>query len=244
MPGAFGRDVPLDAIMRFPIGQASPLGHGEDRPFRLTPMLLRRIFPATTQAAADKFADPLTTFMARYEIDTVKRMAAFFGQIAVESSQLQVVEENLTYTSEDRLREVFGSKLPKGSLEDFTRAPEKLGNRVYANVGGNGNEVSGDGYRYRGRGLIQLTLKDNYKAFAAHSRVDVVAEPDLVAKPTYAVWSACWYWDSRRLNGLADTRQIRRLTLKINAAALELPARESATERAEQMLRIELGVTR
>jgi putative chitinase len=171
-------------------------------------------------------------------------MAAFFGQIAVESSQLRVVEENLTYTSEERISQVFENRIAKDKISGYVRTPERLANFVYAGLGGNGNEASGDGYRYRGRGLIQLTLKDNYKAFAAHSRVDVVAEPDLVAKPTYAVWSACWYWQRNGLNVLADVRDIRGLTKKVNLARRELDVRIEMTQLAHSVLCFELGITR
>jgi putative chitinase len=213
-------------------------------PFHITASLLRRVFPATTRVACVTFADPLTRFMMRFEIDTIRRMSAFFGQIAVESSQLRVVEENLTYTTEDRLREVFGNKLPIDSLSNYVRSPSRLANRVYAGMGGNGDESSGDGFSYRGRGLIQLTLKDNYKSFAEYSRVDVVSDPDLVAQPHYAAWSACWYWHVNRLNSFADTRDFRRLTGLINKRQLHLEERIQAIGHADSVLRHELGVLR
>jgi predicted chitinase len=170
VPGPLRAGAGPEAVMQYPPATRTMQQMMEPMPFRITAPLLRRIFPSTTQAAAEKNADVLTTFMTRYEIDTVKRMAAFFGQIGLESEQLRRSEENLIYSSEERLLEVSPKKLPRQTIADYVRAPERLANRVYASMGGNSDEASGDGFRYRGRGLIQLTLKDNYKALPRTQR--------------------------------------------------------------------------
>lgn len=207
-------------------------------PFALSAALLAKVYAQTPASVLQAYVDPLNLYLSRYEIHSIARMAAFLGQIGVESQNLQRIEENLTYTKADRLQAVFGSKAFGG--EDaalFVKAPEALANRVYAGKGGNGDVASGDGWKYRGRGLIQVTLRGNYKAFADHCGVDVVASPDLLLKPTYAVWSSCWYWSAHKLNALADADDLATLTRRINAASHAHEQRMNLTRQARDVLR-------
>jgi putative chitinase len=211
-----------------------------ESPFELeiTASLLSRIFNRLTLARAEEFAEPLNTTLQRYEINSVCRIACFLGQVGVESGSFSKMEENLRYTTEARLPAVFGSALFRGKIiTDYLNNPESLANLVYASILGNGNFASGDGWKYRGRGLIQLTGKANYAGFESRSGVSAVANPDLLLKPAVAVESACDFWRSRALNTLADAGNLEGLTHKVNKAKHKLDERIRVTELARNCLR-------
>jgi len=139
----------------------------------------------------------------KFAINTPLRLAHFLSQCGHESGGFKVVKENLNYSAKG-LRSIF----KKYFTDDATallyeRKPEKIANLVYASRMGNGDKASGDGYKFRGRGYIQLTGKDNYTAFGKAIGVDILANPDLVATK-YPLLSAAWYWNSRKLNAVAD----------------------------------------
>jgi putative chitinase len=170
-------------------------------------------------------------------LNTVRRLAAFLEQVIVESTSFSRVTEGLYYSSAERLHAVFPSKFPTvKSAEGYTKNPEKLANHVYANKLGNGDEAGEEGWKYRGRGLIQLTGKANYEAFQKATGIDVVTSPELLEQPGYAVYSATWFWHSRVLNGLADSQSYLALTKRINAPALHFSEREAARKHAEKIL--------
>ena len=186
---------------------------------------------------AAKLADPviaaLATAMRRFEIDTPPRMAAFTAQLAHESGQLQRWTENLSYRWE-RLRQVF----PKYFTTDaearaFDRKPERIANRVYAGRMGNGPEPSGDGWRYRGRGPIQLTGKDNYRACGSAIGVDLVGDPDLLSTPGPGCLAAAWFWARNDLNTLADAGDFVTITRRINGGLNGLADRREFWEHAK-----------
>ena len=208
------------------------------RSFALTVGLLTSIFPRLGPAAAAAFVDPLNLYLQRYAIDSVCRMASFFGQIGVECAELTAMEENLRYTSVDRLRAIYPKKLAGLDVSALVANPKGLANVVYANRMGNGDVASEDGWRFRGRGLIHLTGRANYTALAAATGFDVVSEPDLLLQPVCAVLSACWFWQSNSLNVVADAGDIRRLTLKINGSETAYPARHQLTSRCLSHLRL------
>ncbi len=159
-------------------------------------------------------------------------MAAFLGQIAHESGNLHKLEENLNYTDAHRINRIFGAIKTDKEATAYLRRPAALANKAYANKNGNGNEASGDGWRYRGRGLIQLTFKANYEAFAKDVKVDVVKHPDLLSTPKYAALSAAWFWDKHGLNQLADAEMYQALTRRINKKLDGFPRREANRRRA------------
>ncbi len=138
------------------------------------------------------------------------------------------------------LRAVFGNYFPTDELaEDYARKPEKIANRVYANRMKNGDEESGDGWKYRGRGLIQLTGKENYTKCGGALKIDLVNKPDLLAQDANAaVAAACWFWDSRKLNAYADQDDIRSVTKCINGGYNGLEDREQYLRRAKSVLGI------
>jgi putative chitinase len=120
--------------------------------------------------------------------------------------------------------------------QPYHRNPEKIANKVYADRMGNGDEASGDGFKYRGRGLIQLTGKDNYRACGDALGVDLVENPDLVSSPQYAALSAGWFWDKNKLNQFADANDMTTLTKRINGGTHGLDDRVARTQHAIDVL--------
>ena len=200
----------------------------------VTPELLTRM--GASAVHADRHLDALNAAMAVHGIDTELRIAHFLAQVMHESGCLRLTEENLNYSAEG-LRRVF-RKYYRSDAEAAAdaRQPERIANRVYASRMGNGPESSGDGYRYRGRGLIQLTGKDNYRSFAQWCGADVVANPDWVAE-RYAVESAVYYWDRNALNALADVDDLGAITRRINGGLIGYEHRLELLRTAKRTLR-------
>ena len=174
---------------------------------------------APTQAKA--FAEPLAEACRKFEITTKARLAAFIAQVAHESANFTRLEESLFYTTPERIQRMWPKRV--SSLADaasLTRNPQRLANRVYANRLGNGDEASGDGWKYRGRGLIQLTGRSNYHIASDALGADYLTVPELVAKPADACLTAGWFWSSIHGNDLADAGLIDALTRKINGPAM------------------------
>jgi len=175
----------------------------------------------------DKYLPWLNMTMFRNDIDSPVRQAMFLSQVAHESGSFRAVVENLNY-SVNGLRSVFGKYFPDDEIAaQYARQPEKIANRVYANRMGNGDESSGDGWKYRGRGLIQLTGKDNYTAFSLQANNEAIIKPDLVAQPELAAESAGWFWMITGLNRLADTGDVKAVTRRINGGFNGLADREA-----------------
>ena len=186
---------------------------------------------------AVQYIGSLEQVLPKYGIaDSKLRLAHFFAQILHESGCLRFDMENLNYSS-DALRKVFGKYFPtKADADAYARQPEKIANRVYANRMGNRAEESGDGWRFRGRGLIQLTGRNNYKAFAEWVKNDrIMEEPDLVSSE-YAVHSAVFFWDKNSLNKFADRDDILGLTRKINGGENGLAHRRELLNKANGLL--------
>ena len=198
----------------------------------MTPDQLLAAGIAPTQANA--YAAPLAEAFARFDIDSPARMAAFVGQCMVESNMLVHTEENLFYSDPNRIYAVFPSHFSGPSdAASYARNPAKLGARVYANRLGNGDEASGDGYTYRGRGLLQVTGRDNYTDAANGLARDYVSHPELVALPEDAAQTAGWYWHTNKLNFLADAGDIDSITRAINGRAmLQASLRKQYTKQA------------
>jgi len=147
--------------------------------------------------------------MIAHGIDTPLRASHFLAQAAHESGGFKFKSENLNY-SKELLLKVFPKYFTAANAEKYHRQPEKIANRVYANRMGNGDENSGDGWKHRGRGYIQLTGKDNYKAFSDWANVKSIIEtPDIVSDDKYAGLSAIWFWNKNGLNKIADTDNLR-----------------------------------
>lgn len=184
---------------------------------------LRKIYPASNERNRKLYLEHINNAMKHFGITERFAVCAFLAQIGVESGQLAYVSENLNYSSSG-LRTVFGKYFPTESMaKEYARKPEKIANRVYANRMGNGNEESGDGWRYRGRGLIQITGKDNYRLVSKALDTDFILQPDLLAMPKFAALSAAEYWNrnglnelAKRLGGNADTDTFKAITKRIN----------------------------
>lgn len=172
-----------------------------------------------------------------YEINTPGRVACFLAQVAHESDSFRHTVENLNYSA-DALQRVFGRYFPTPEIAlDFARQPEKIANRVYANRLGNGPEESGDGWKFRGRGLIQLTGKENVRQFSQHyyGNDTLVHNPSPIEEPKLAAMSAGWYWDSRELNILADKNDMEGITKKINGGVNGLSNRIDCWEQIRKV---------
>lgn len=171
-----------------------------------------------------------------YEINTPLRVAHFIAQCAHESGNFVFIQENLNYKAAS-LRKVFGKYFPTDELAaQYANKPEKIANRVYANRMGNGDEASGDGWRYRGRGLIQLTGKDNYTFFAGSLEISVEEAAEYLATFEGAAQSACWYWEQNKLNRFADANDVKGLTRAINGGFIGLEDRIKHTNHALHVL--------
>jgi len=188
---------------------------------------LKQILP--NNPYLDQWCEALNKILPDYEIDTPQRVAAFIEQCAHESGGFTALHENLNYRAVT-LRKIFPKYFPTDELaEQYASQPNKqelIANRVYANRMGNGDEASGDGYRYCGRGLIQLTGKQNYQAFADSIEIPVEEVPEFLETFEGAVQSACWFWEANNLNQWADKGDILTLTKRINGGTIGLADRE------------------
>jgi putative chitinase len=168
------------------------------------------------------------------DLTTPERLAMFLGQVGHESAGFRKVEENMNY-SVVGLMATWPSRFPtRASAEPLARQPEKIANRVYANRMGNGPEASGDGWRFRGRGLIQLTGRDNYRACGRALGVDLEAAPELLVTDRLAALSAAWFWRVNKLSDLCP--DVRAVTRRINGGLHGLTDRERRYERALRVL--------
>ena len=167
----------------------------------------------------------LDRYFSDYSIDSVDRLACFLAQTTHESGGFTVLEESLNY-SVDRLAAVWPARFSDPNVARmYAHNPERLANYVYANRMGNGGPESGDGFRFRGSGIIQLTGRANMTKFARAFGITLESAPDLLKTVDGAVLGACWFWSENNLNALADARDHLRLTKKINGGILGLDDR-------------------
>jgi len=181
-----------------------------------------------------KWADPLQAVFDKYGINTPIRQASFIGQCQHESNNFRILEENLHYSA-DGLMRVWPSRFPSaGVAEQYANNPEKIANKVYA--GRLGNTEEGDGWAYHGRGLIQLTGRDNYRNCGTSIGMNLITNPELLLQPKGAVLSAGWFWGKHGLNDLADSRDYETMTKRINGGTLGLDNRISKINKALEIL--------
>lgn len=167
-----------------------------------------------------------------YEINTPERVAAFMAQCAHESGNFRFLKENLNYKAESLVKVFPKYFADMATAKAYEKQPAKIANRVYGNRMGNGDEASGDGFRYMGRGLIQLTGKNNYTIFAASIDTPLEEIPEYLQTFEGAVQSACWFWEQNNLNKEADARDIKTMTKKINGGFIGLEDRIKHYEHA------------
>ena len=192
---------------------------------------LNEFFEDTDEEIIQQYVEYLNDVMEFYEINNKQRIAMFLAQVGHESGGLRTIKENLNYSA-DRLKVIFPKYFRGVDPSGYARNPEKIANKVYASRMGNGDESSGDGYRYCGRGLIQLTGKSNYQAFAQDMGWTLEDATAWLAEPEGACWSAGWFWDSRELNQWADKGDVLTVTKKINGGTIGLEDRKSHYEAA------------
>lgn len=183
----------------------------------------------------DKYLEPLNAAMYEFNINTEKRIECFLAQIAHESTQLQCVEENLNYSATGLLS-TFHKYFTPDQAAVYARHPERIANRVYANRNGNGDEASGDGWKHRGAGLIQLTFANNQFACADYFGVPREAIGDWLRTPEGACRSAAWFWYTHGCNALADADKFDAETRRINGGNNGADARMAFWKEAKEAI--------
>jgi len=207
--------------------------------FEFTRDHLAKIIPGNKDV--DKWYDALIAIMPKYEINTKRRVAHFLSQCAHESGNFKSLQENLNY-SEKALNAVFGRYFgapPKRNAAEYARNPEKIANYVYMDEFRKykmGNVKEGDGWLFRGRGLKQLTGRENYTRFGASVNMSAEEAAVYVATEKGAVESACWFWDTNNLNSIADTDDVVKMTKKINGGNIGLADRQKRYVSAMEIL--------
>ena len=177
-----------------------------------------------------KWEEPLQAAFDKYDINTPRRQAAFLGQCAHESGNFKALQENLNYSAEG-LMKTWPSRFPTKELADqYARQPAKIAGKVYNGRLGNTSEE--EAAKYLGRGLIQLTGKENYERCGSAIGVDLVNEPTLLVEPNYAAMSAGWFWNKKGLNELADAQEHGQITKRINGGQIGLDDRIAKTTKA------------
>jgi putative chitinase len=184
----------------------------------------------------EQWLDPLNATFDRFDISTPIRQACFIGQVAHESGGFKFLVENLNYRAE-ALQKLWPKRFDAAKAQACQRNPRMIANVVYSGRMGNRDEASDDGWRFRGRGCIQLTGHANYYHAGQALGVDFVLEPDLVATPQYAILTAGWFWDTHKLNQFADARDFKGMCKKINGGFIGLEDRNKHIEEALSILK-------
>ena len=193
----------------------------------------------------DSFVASFNMWAVHFGIDSPKRAAHFIAQVMAETGALRSMTENMNY-SRIGLLKTFPKYFNDANVSFYARNPERIGNRVYANRMGNGSEGSGDGYRYRGRGMLQLTGRQNYEAFNKSDccTEDVVRFPDKVASYYLNMVSALWFWQRNKLNEMADNDNgtngeeiVRQITRKVNGGTNGLSERKAYYRKFKEVIR-------
>ena len=180
--------------------------------------------------------EALSKALPDYEINTPQRLAAWFGETKVESANYTAIKENLNYRPESLVR-LWKSHFPTMEIANqYAHNPEAIANRAYCNRMGNGDESSGDGWKFCGRGLIQLTGRDNYLAFADSLQISVDDAAQYLETFEGCVQSACWFWENNNLNALADQGNIDAISKKVNGGTEGLENRRNFYQQALQVL--------
>ena len=201
---------------------------------KLTVSQLKQMVPGITHV--DHWIEAFDQLLPDYEINTPKRVAAFIAQCAHESGGFRFLKENLNYKAESLMKTFPKYFSDRDTANAYAKQPVKIANRVYANRMGNGDEASGDGYKYCGRGLIQLTGKSNYSWFAASLEISPDEASAYLETFEGAAQSACWFWESNNLNTEADAGDIKKMTKKINGGYIGLDDRVKHYEHALHIL--------
>lgn len=202
----------------------------------ITIEILRAVCDKTPVAKLQPFVEPLNQTCEHYEINTPQRIAGFLAQTGHESGGYTALKENLNYSAQG-LNKIFKKYFPtEAAAKPYERKPEKIANKVYANRMGNGDEASGDGWKFCGRGLIQLTGKVNYTKFAASLGIEIDEAVAYMETHAGAVASAGWFWDCNKLNQWCDKNDFIMLTKRINGGTIGIEDRKKHYEAALKIL--------
>ncbi|KTB95892.1 glycoside hydrolase family 19 protein [Pseudomonas syringae] len=193
---------------------------------------LLQILPSAGQKAG-VFAPVLNTAMSKYQIVTVPRIAAFIAQVGHESIQLTVLVENLNYSA-NGLQATWPNRFDAKLAAEYARQPERIANVVYGSR--LGNTAPGDGWKYRGRGLMQNTGRLNYAECSEALGLDLISHPELLELPQHAAMAAAWFWGKSGLNTLADKGDLLTITKRINGGTNGLADRQALYARALEVL--------
>lgn len=201
----------------------------------ITKEIFTELFPKAKKSK--ELVKAMKDILPKYDIDTPERIAGFLAQCGHESGGFRLIEENLNYSAK-ALDAVFGKYFVRGGrdAEEYARQPERIANIVYANRMGNSDSESGDGWKFRGRGYIQLTGRDNYKNFATDidsGLRDAVEYTETIAG---ALESACWFWKKNKINRYCDNHDVKGMTKRINGGYNGLEDREKHWHHALEML--------
>jgi putative chitinase len=201
----------------------------------ITAAEIKSLFP--TNKSCEELAVALNTILPKYEITTKKRIAAFLAQCGHESAGFTVLAENLNYSAEG-LCKVFPKRFPSvAASQPYHRQPEKIANKIYCDRMGNGTEASGDGYKFRGRGAIQLTGKDNYSRFSTSIGKSLDDTVKYCETLEGAICSAAWFWTTNKINDIADKEDLTAMTKKINGGTIGLEDRKKHYKHAMEVLK-------
>jgi putative chitinase len=209
----------------------------------MTPTIEHMMAAGIKRDVAERWLPHVQEAMERFEISSPRQVAAWLAQTAHESAGYTALVENLNYSADTmavvwptRFAEIGPNKKPKKNekgknipnkfAQALHRKPEMIANAVYSNRMGNGNIESGEGWKFRGRGLKQLTGKDNHRACSEGLGVDLVANPDMLLEPKYASLSAAWFWSKNKCGPLADSGDFVALTKRINGGTIGLEDRQ------------------
>ena len=185
---------------------------------------------------SSEWLEPLNTVFNKYDISTPKRQAAFIGQCQHESNNFRVLEENLHYSA-DALMRVWPSRFPGADVANqYANNPEKIANKVYGGRADLGNSEDGDGWKFHGRGIIQLTGRANYTVCGNALGLPFADIPELILQPSNACMSAGWFWNKKNLNDLADNEDWTTITKRINGGTIGLDDRINKIHKAMDIL--------
>jgi len=214
-------------------------------------MIERKHLEAAGVKDPDKWLDAVAQTCAEFEINTPQRIAAFIAQTAHESGGYTMLSENLNYRAatlaacwpnrfavlgaDKKPKKENGKLVPTAVANAIAGKPELIANMVYSNRMGNGTTESGEGWKYRGRGLKQLTGKDNYARCGSALGLDLVLQPDLLLEPVAAARSAGWFWKANNLSSFADVEDIKGMTKKINGGFIGLEQRQKLYDKVKSV---------
>jgi len=204
--------------------------------FNFTAEHVRELVPRAL-GGPDWWFNEMQEAFPKYDIVTIPRVASFIAQCAHESGGFSMMEENLNYKAAT-LTKLWPQRYPPGIAEQYAGKPELIANKSYGGRMGNGPEQTGDGWKFRGRGLIQLTGRSNYTACSRAMFGDdtLVENPDILFDPYYAIHSACWFWDKNKLNQFADSGDFITMTKRINGGTIGLADRQKHYKHAVEVL--------